>query len=96
MALRSGGSRCRRGVGAVLGDVVQFPSVPLIVGELLSIPTPRFPAWQAGRMLLCMLCERAGKKMVVRWVLISVSLPVMGRNGNEALPSLQCLSLMDL
>lgn len=28
------------GKGAVLGDLVQFPSVPLIVGKLLSIPTP--------------------------------------------------------
>lgn len=49
------------GKGAVLGDLVQFPSVPLIVGKLLSIPTPRFPAWQAGRVLLCVLCWGAGK-----------------------------------
>lgn len=27
------------GKGAVLGDLVQFPSVPLTVGKLLSIPT---------------------------------------------------------
>lgn len=27
------------GKGAVLGDLVQFPSVPLMVGKLLSIPT---------------------------------------------------------
>lgn len=44
------------GKGAVLRDLVQFPSVPLIIGKLLSIPTPLFPAWQAGMMLLCTLC----------------------------------------